>query len=336
MSQSSGQDPRAMINSLMCMNTGEAADEPKKLYRDTEDDRMLMNEHCQHVLGHLNGKYKSQKGIWNGETYSKVMARLSKFPKQHVRRAYHEQLQLVIQGIFAPAQDALWAGIDKGALVNTVAEAWTQYITVCDHLPERLSNLELTRGSVIRNGINLYADPESDFRVSAIAIFRNRLLEIEPLLMGACGHVVLLALNGEDMSNHYAALRSLVTCYISMHDCSGHYLVTKRRWFTDRKNTESIASLQYGVMPKSEEKELYCSSGGIEDTLLRVASAWFFSKVQSNFADTPLIMAVDRLKQLFSSELFAHPGTLPKLMSSVVELLKAQGRTKEAEEIQNF
>ena len=336
MSQASqaGLDPRSLYNSVMGMNVGEAAEEPKRPYRETEDDRMLMNEHCQHVLGHLNGKYKSQKGIWNGETYSKVMARLSKFPKQHVRRAFHEQLQQVIQGIFAAALDALWAGVDKCVLVIKVAEAWTQYITVCDNLPERLNNLELTRGSVIRNGINVYADPESDFRISAIALFRDRLLELEPILMDACGDVVLRSLNGDDMSKHHAALRSLVTCYISMHDCSGIYNATKRRWFTDRKNTETIQSLQYGVMPKSDEKELYCLSGGLEDSLLRSASAWFLSKAQSNFADITLFLAVDRLRQLFCSELFAHPSTLPKLMSSVVELLKVQGNTQEAAQIQ--
>jgi hypothetical protein len=295
-------------------------------YRDTENDRALLNEHCEHLLGYWNGKYKSPKGKWDGRAYSSVIARLSQLKKQHVHRAYREQLQLVLQSLFAAPLDCLWAGSDKVELVAKVLRSWTQYIDVCDQLAALLKNLDLKRGSEIENGINLYADPEHDFRISAISLFRNRLIELEPLLMDACSNFVLRCLNGDVMSEHFASgdepLRSLVTCFISMHDCSSLYKDKKIRWATDRKSDESIASLRYAVKPTTDEKKLYCASGGLEDTIVHAASAWFLSHAQSKFADVQLDVAVSRLRGMFGS---THPTTLPKMMKRLHEMLTAQG-----------
>ena len=323
--------PADLLSSMMGgLNDGQDTEkEPDTPYRDTQDDRALMSLYCEYLLGYRNGKYKSQKGNWDGQTYAHVITRLSKFKKQHVGQAYREQLLLVIQSIFAPAVDSLWVGIDHAELIVNVGRAWTQYLEVCDKLSEILRTLELKRGSEITNGINLYADSDSDFRVAAIALFRNRLSELQPLLMDACSNFVLRLLNGDDTSMHCAAadepFRSLTTCFISMHDCSGLFKDRKIRWATDRKSSESLSSLRYEVKPTADEKELYCSPGGLEDTLMRSAFSWFMSQAQSNFAVVSVDEAVSRLRKLFSS---THPSTLPKMMCRIDDFLKAKCATE--------
>jgi hypothetical protein len=285
-----------------------------------------MNDFCECILGFRTGKYPSPKGKWSPKTYAEVLRRLAGFKKQHVRQAYHEQLHLIIQSIFVPALDSLWSGIDKAELVVNIKCAWTHYLDVCDKLSETLRNLVLSRGSEVQNGINLYADPESDFRLSAIALFRNRLFELEPLLMDACGDFVVRVLDGEDMTGYYAAddepLRVLVMCYISMHDCSGLYKHRKVRWAFDLKPQESMARLRFAVKPKTDETELYCASGGLEHVLMQAAESWFLSKAATNFADVRLDDAVSRLRHLFGS---THPSTLQKMMSRVDDLVRARG-----------
>jgi hypothetical protein len=319
---------QALMSSLMGMN-GSGVDEKEQdtPYRDTADDRSCMNAFCECMIGFRNGKYTSLKGSLTPKLYAEVIKRLQDFKKQHVRRAYHEQLQIVIQILFSPVLDSLWAGLDKAALVVNVKRAWTLYIEVCDKLSVLLKTMVLNRGKDTgEDGVNLYADPESDFRVSAIALFRNRLLELEPLLMHACGEFVVRVLNGEDMGQLYAAgdepLRDLVTCYISMHDCSGLYHQKKFGWATDRQSTEKVSMFRYDVKPKTDEKELYCGPGGLEDALIRAASSWFMSKAQLNFADLQLSDAVSRLRQLFGS---THPSTLQKMMTVVDDVLISRG-----------
>jgi hypothetical protein len=295
-------------------------------YGDTEDDRALLNEYCEHLLGYWNGKYSTQKGKWDGRSYSIVVARLSQMSKQHVRQAYHEQLQLVLQPIFAPILESLWAGNEKVALIAKVLLAWTRYIDFCDNLSALLKNLDLKRGSEIENGVNIYADPEYDFRITAIALFRNRLLEIEPLLMDACDDLVVRRLNGDVISKQFSfhdqPFRDLVACFISMHDCSSLYMQRKVRWATDRKNAEPIASLRYAVKPTTDEKKLYCASGGLEYTIMQAASVWFISHARSNFANIHEDEAFSRLRLLFSA---AHPTTWPKMMNRLDEMLTGQG-----------
>lgn len=299
--------------------------EPDIPYRDTEDDRALLNEYCENLLGYWSGQYTSQKGKWDGRVYSVVVARLSQMNKQHVRRAYYEQLQLVLQRIFAFVFDSLWSGNDKSAFVANVLRAWTQYIDVCDHLSALFKNLDLKRGSEIKNGVNIYADPEYDFRITSMVFFRTRLLEIEPLLMDACSDMVLRFLNG-DVSSRFSSihepLKDLVSCFISMHDCSSLYKQRKVRWVTDRKSAEPIASLRYAVKPTTDEKKLYSAPGGLEDTVMQAASAWFVSHVQSNFAVVHVDEAFSKLHQLFSA---THPTTFPKMIQRLDEMLTERG-----------
>jgi hypothetical protein len=330
------REQEALMSSMMNGMNGSEVDEKEQdtPYRDTADDRSCMNAFCECMIGFRHGKYTSLKGNLTPKLYAEVIKRLQEFKKQHVRRAYHEQLQIVIQILFSPVLDSLWAGHDKAALVVNVKCAWTHYIEVCDKLSVLLKTMVLNREKEpTKDGVNLYADPESDFRVSAIALFRNRLLELEPLLMDACGEFVVRVLNGEDLRKLYAAddepLRVLVTCYISMHDCSSLYNQKKYGWATDRKSSEPVSSIAYDVKPKTDEKELYCRSGGLEDALIRAASSWFMSKAQLNFADLPLSDAVSRLRQLFGS---THPSTLRKMMTVVDDVLIARGMSADVME----
>ncbi len=321
------QDQAALLHNLMHGTDADEADDKEQdtPYRDTEHDRELMNQFCVNILGFMSDKFKSEKGEWDGAGYAAVTKKLGEFKKQHVRQAYREQLHIIIQSLFGPVVDSLWCGIDKVKLFVEVSRAWTRYMFVCDKLSSVLKNLVLNRGSEIKDGINLYADSESDFRLSAISLFRSRLAELEPLLMDGCGDFVVRVLNGEDMSKYFAAdhepLRYIVDCFVFMHDCSGRYNnQEKNRWATDRKQRESVACFRYGVKPKTDETELYCASGGLEDALICAASLWFRSQAQSSFADIPLVDAVSRLRQLFSS---TRPCTLRKINQIIDEMQRA-------------
>jgi hypothetical protein len=311
--------PSALMNSMMGgMNPGHETDEGLKIpYSDTENDRTLMNEFCENLLGYWNGKYRSPKGQWDPATYAMATARIAQFNKHHVRRAYIEQLQLVMRHIFAPVLESLWFTIDKTELVFKVNLAWTQYIDVCDNLSGILKTLELKRGTEVRNGVNLYADPETDFRIAAVALFRSRLLELEPPLLNSCREVVFRLLNSESMSEHSVAdnpLPNLVACFIAMHDCSSLYKGKKNRWANDRKSSESLYSLKYDIKPTIDEKALYCMPGGLEETLIHSATSWFLLQKQTGFTDDSSNEAMSRLHQFFSS---VHPSTWNKVVSSL-------------------
>jgi hypothetical protein len=329
------QDHAALLGNLMHgTDPGEADDKEQDTpYRDTEHDRALMNEFCRYVLGYMSGKYSSVKGDWDGAQYAAVTKKLGEFKKQHVLQAYREQLHIIIQGLFGPVVDSLWCAIDKVKMVVEVSRAWTHYMFVCDKLSAVLKNLVLNRGSEIKDGINLYADPESDFRLCAISLFRSRLAELEILLMDACGDFVVRVLNGQDMSKYYAAddepLRHLVDCFVVMHDCSGRYNNQEKiKWTTDRKQHESVACFRYGVKPKIDETELYCASGGLEDALICGASSWLSSQAQSGFTDVSFFDAVSRLRQLFSS---TRPCTLQKIVQKIDDMQRALGTSDKTE-----
>jgi hypothetical protein len=76
------------------------------------------------------------------------------------------------------------------------------------------------------------------------------------------------------------------------------------------------------VKPTTDEKKLYSAPGGLEDTVMQAASAWFVSHVQSNFAVVHVDEAFSKLHQLFSA---THPTTFPKMVQRLDEMLTERG-----------
>lgn len=126
-----------------------------------------------------------------------------------------------------------------------------------------LRELQLNPGNTI--GFKLYAERESDYRVQGIDLFAQALVPYEPNLLLAFGTLVCQCLSGiESALERLPLLKSVVSSYIQMHDCS--YLFTE---FLPQEAVRS-ASRSMQVEPTDDETALYTCPGGLEETMLKV------------------------------------------------------------------
>ena len=131
-----------------------------------------------------------------------------------------------------------------------------------------LRELQLKAGHVVVNGSNLYADRQTDYRVQGIELFAQAIVAVEPQVVQAFGDLVCRCLAGnEDALERLPALKSVVSSYIQLHDCSCLFAQ-----FLPQEATRS-ATQRMGVQPADNQTELYTCPGGLEDTMLKARSA---------------------------------------------------------------
>ena len=127
-----------------------------------------------------------------------------------------------------------------------------------------LRELELKPGHSLVRGLNLYAERESDYRVQGIELFARALLPAEPQLLLAFGSLVCQCLSGvESAMERLPVLKSIVSSYIQMHDCSCLFAE-----FLPQEALRS-ARCRMQVQPTDDETALYTCPGGLEDTMLQ-------------------------------------------------------------------
>lgn len=152
---------------------------------------------------------------------------------------------------------------DSVVILEQYLHAWNVYSYVCPRAACVLRELQLNPGNTI--SFKLYAERESDYRVQGIDLFAQALVPYEPNLLLAFGTLVCQCLSGIELAlERLPLLKSIVSSYIQMHDCSC--------LFTEFLPQEAVrsASRSMDVEPTDDETALYTCPGGLEETMLKV------------------------------------------------------------------
>ena len=153
---------------------------------------------------------------------------------------------------------------DSSAVIEQYLHAWNVYSYVCPRVSCVLRELQLKAGQIVVNGSNLYADRQTDYRVQGIGLFCQAIVAVEPHVVRAFGDLVCRCLAGnEDALERLPALKSVVSSYIQLHDCSCLFAE-----FLPQEATRS-ATQRMGVQPADDQTELYTRPDGLEETILK-------------------------------------------------------------------
>jgi hypothetical protein len=238
-----------------------------------------------------------------------------------------------MRGVAMSLTCAIHAEVEHPAYSATIVEqflhAWLVYSYVCPRAACVLRSMELKPGHSHVCGIGAFAERESDYRVQGINLFAQAVLPYEPHVMLAFGELVRQCLSGiESALERMPVLKSVVSSYIHMHDCSPLFCD-----FLPQEALRSAAS-SMRVQPVADETLLYSRSGGLEETILKVsaffssshafyftlqtAQTWFKQQIiearghhSLPAAARAISSSAQRAHYLLDN--FAHPSTLPKL-----------------------
>ena len=169
---------------------------------------------------------------------------------------------------------------DGAAIVEQYLHAWQVYSYVCPRAASVLRAMELKPARTQVCGIGAFAERGSDYRVEGIRLFAQALLPAEPRVFLAFGDLVYQSLVGiESALQRVPVLKSVVSSYIHMHDCS--FLFCQ---FLPQEAQRSAAS-RMRVHPVEDETIKYSCSGGLEETILKVRN--FFLSPRTPPTESP-------------------------------------------------
>jgi hypothetical protein len=153
-------------------------------------------------------------------------------------------------------------------IIERYAHAWNVYSYVCPRAACVLREMQLTPGRTLVHGISVYAERESDYRVQGVNMFVQALAPSEPHVLLSFGDVVCQCLAGSESAlEKLPVLKSVVSSYIQMHDCSCLFSE-----FLPQEALRSATSPMQ-IEPALDETALYTRSGGLEETMLQ--ASWF-------------------------------------------------------------
>jgi hypothetical protein len=224
----------------------------------------MFNEFSKNLVGFREGKQSSIRGGWNPKEYSEFRLMMRQVPQTKAFEMYSTQMQDIAVTLTAGIR-AYRDAPREAAIIERYVHAWSTYSYVFPRAASVLREMQLKPGRTF-NGISLYAERESDYRVQGVNLFVQALAPSEPHVLLAFGYLVCQCLSGSEFAlERLPILKSVVSSYIQMHDCSC--------LFSEIVPQETLrsATSQMRIEPSHDETAIYTRSGGLEETMLQVS-----------------------------------------------------------------